>query len=208
MGTQKAIADQIQKQEADYVLALKGNHPNLCADVETYFSRCINEQWRDAQDEPITHTLFKSRNKGHGRIDTRMCLATECPTWVEGKEQWAGLRSIALIEATRTSEGKTSVERRYFISSLPPDAQQIAHAIRSHWGIENKVHWILDMAFREDECRVRKDHAPANMATLRHITLNLVKQENGGKKKSIRSKRLIAGWEHEYLWKILTGAKN
>ncbi len=207
MGTQKAIADQIQKQKADYVLALKGNHPNLCADVEAYLERCINEHWRDAQDEPITHTIFKSRDADHGRIETRICIATECPSWVEGKEEWAGLRSIVVIEARRNIEGKSSVERRYFISSLPPNAQQIAHAVRSHWGIENQVHWLLDMAFREDECRIRKDHAPANMATLRHITLNLLKQENSGKKKSIRSKRLIAGWEHEYLWRIIKGTQ-
>jgi predicted transposase YbfD/YdcC len=208
MGTQKSIACQIIEREADYELALKENHPNLYADVRSYMGRCITESWRDAQDQPIIHTVSRTRDAEHGRIETRRCFATKCPDWMDGKAEWAGLQSIVVIESERHVNGKTSFERRYYITSLMPNAKQIAQAVRKHWGIENKVHWVLDMAFREDECRIRKDNAPINMATLRHIALNLLKQENSGKKKSIHTKRLLAGWEHDYLLQIITGKKN
>lgn len=207
-GTQKAIAARIVDQGADYVLALKDNHPNLKADVEAYFARCQSESWRTAQDEPIAYSTALSRDLDHGRIETRRVFATACPDWVEGKAQWANLQSIVLVESERIIGDERSFERRYYLSSLPAKAKMLGTAIRQHWGIENGLHWVLDVAFREDECRIRKDHAPTNMATLRHITLNLLKQENEGKKKSIASKRKLAGWDHDYLFKIITGPKN
>ena len=203
MSTQKAIAHQIVEQKANYVLPLKDNQPNLRADVESYLERVRHEQFRDAQDNDIPHTTVQTRDNDHGRLETRTCWALECPDWVEGFKEWRNLRSIACIESQRKIDGVTSVEYRYFISSLPPQAKLIAHAVRSHWGIENSLHWILDVALREDDSRIREGHAPQNMATLRHITLNMLKQD-AKSKLSIRRKRLVAGWKNSYLQQILT----
>ena len=204
MGTQKAIAGQIISHKADYVLALKGNQTNLHADVKAILDQAIAEQWRDAQDKPITHTCFQKREKDHGRIETRTCWAMTCPDWVEDFALWKDLRSIAVIESTRNINGQISCERRYFLSSLLPNAKQIGQAVRFHWGIENSVHWVLDMVFREDECRIRKDNAPQNMATLRHITLNMLNQEKTTKR-SLQRKRLLAAWQPAYLEVLLFG---
>lgn len=207
-GTQKAIAAQIIDQEADYILALKDNHPNLKADVAAYFERCQSESWRTAQDEKIAYTQSTTSEPGHGRIETRRVIATDCPEWVDGKALWNGLRSIVLVESERLINQERSFERRYYLTSLPAKAKVLGAAVRQHWGIENSLHWVLDTAFREDECRVRKDHAPANLATVRHMALNLLKQETSGKKKSIASKRKLAGWLNEYLLKVIAGPKN
>ena len=207
IGTQKAIAAKIQAKGADYVLALKSNHHNLNADVRAYFEQCMAESWRDAQDQPIAYTNTTSSDFGHGRTETRTCWATACPEWADGKSEWAGLRSIARVEGTRCIDGKTSTEARYYLSSLPPNARRIADAVRAHWSIENRLHWVLDMTFNEDQSRIRTENAAVNMATLRHIALNLITKENSGKKKSIRAKRLLAGWENDYLMQIIVGTK-
>ena len=206
MSTQKAIAHQIVEQKANYVLPLKDNQPNLRADVEAYLEHVRHEQFRDAQDSIIPHTTVQTRDNDHGRLETRTCWALECPDWVEGFQEWRGLRSIACIESQRKIDGVTTVEYRYFISSLPPQAKVIAHAVRSHWGIENSLHWVLDQSFREDDSRIRKDHAPQNMAVIRHAAINLIKSNT--LKRSVRRKMLLASIDENYLRQVLFGEDN
>jgi predicted transposase YbfD/YdcC len=207
MGTQKTIAAQIIDQKGDYILSLKDNHPNLRADVEAYLDRVRKENFRDHEDNKILHTTFISRNNDHGRLETRTCWAVECPTWVEGHNEWKDLSSIAVIEAQRHIDGNTTTERRYYISSLEPDAKEIAEAVRNHWGIENGLHWVLDTVFREDESRIRKDNSPQNMAVVRHIALNLLKAEKTIKR-SIQRKRFLAALDESYLEKVLFPGNN
>ncbi|MFH2063946.1 MAG: ISAs1 family transposase [Pseudomonadota bacterium] len=138
----------------------------------------------------------------HHRIETRRYATCGDIDWLQGKENWAGLKTITQVQRERHVGDKVSIETSYYISSLEQDVRKIARAIRGHWQIENSLHWVLDMIFDEDRCRVRKDHAPANMAILRHIVLNMVRQEKTFKG-SIQTKRLKAGWENDYMLKIL-----
>jgi len=206
MGTQKAIANQIIEKKANYILSLKDNQPNLRADVEAYFNRLRNEQFRDHEDKKVAHTSTQSRNNDHGRLETRTCWAVECPNWVEGYKEWKNLLSIACIKSERQVNGVKSVEYRYYISSLPPQAKQIANAVRSHWGIENSLHWVLDRAFREDESRIHKDYAPQNMAVIRHAAVNLLKANP--LQRSIRRKMFLASIDENYLRQLLFGVDN
>lgn len=198
MGTQTRIAEQIFDQGGDYVLALKGNQSTLHEDVELYF--------RDMKPNDDQHKqrvdYHKSVEKDHGRLETRECWATEEIGWLEAAKKWKGLRSICMVKAKRGIGDTESEEIRHYISSLPAEAAKLSEVIRAHWGVENSLHWVLDIAFREDECRKRKDNSPENFAILRHITLNLLKQETTCKR-SIAGKRLLAGWDQSYLEKIL-----
>src|SRR5699024_7429578 len=144
-------------------------------------------------------------DKGHGRIEVRRCWASNALEGLVDRDQWPGIRSIGMVEGQREVDGQVSTERRYYISSLKADAQQLGAAVRNHWGVENQLHWCLDMVFREDDSRVRKDNGPDNMAMLRHLTLNLLRQEKTSKA-SIRRKRLKAGWDEDYLLKVLSAA--
>ena len=200
MGCQKAIARQITEQGGEYVLALKDNHPLLHDEVRRLFA------WGEAEGaKDLALSFCQSRDYGHGRQEVRRCWATEQLHWLDETEEpvaWAGLQSVAKVECQRTLDGKTSVECRYFLSSLPADAKQVLAAVREHWGIENRLHWVLDMAFAEDGSRVRKDHAPQNLATLRHLALNLLRQEKTDKS-GVKNRRLRAGWDDDYLVKVL-----
>ena len=138
------------------------------------------------------------------RIETRRYWSTSAIDWLSDQASWKDLSTIVMVERERMVDGKTSNETSYYITSLKSDAKTIAHAIRGHWGIENSLHWVLDIAFREDESRIRKDHAPANFAIIRHMALNLLRQETSSKR-SIKGKRLKAGWDTGYLGKILNG---
>jgi len=204
MGTQKQIAQQIIDKKADYVLALKNNHPTLYEDVSLFLNSAIQNNFLDPFGQPIAHTFHRTIDKDHGRIEVRSCWCTEQIAWLEDKSEWTGLRTIVVVECERSVNGHTSVERRFYLTSLPPNAKTILHAIRAHWGIENNVHWLLDIAFDEDNSRVRKEHGPENIGILRHIVLNLLKRETS-EKRGIERKRNLAGWDQEYLIKVLIG---
>lgn len=199
MGCQKKIATVIKENGADYVLALKENQPNLYENVSVFFDKAIKNGFGDIQ-----YDYHETKDKGHGRIERRCYWKVSDITWVKHKENWDGLNSIGMVESHRCIGDKESVERRYYINSIKNDVKQFAHAVRSHWGIENSVHWVLDIAFREDESRVRKDNSPQNLAMLRHIALNLIKQEKSIRY-GIKKKRLKSGWDNDYLLKVLFG---
>ncbi len=141
---------------------------------------------------------------GHGRIETRKAVMTSDIDWLEDKEKWKGLKSIGMVESTREIDGKCSYEKRYYISSLACEAQAFGSAVRKHWGIENSVHWVLDIAFREDESRVRKGSSPENFAAIRHIALNLLRN-NKTFKGSMKTKRLNAAMDPKYMEKVVFG---
>ena len=199
MGTQKAIAKQIIDSEGDYVLALKGNQGTLNDDVRLFLETELKKSSSTVIDDH-----YEEANKGHGRIETRTCYVSSQIDWLTQKEQWAGLKTVAMIEETQEKNGIPSTERRFFISSLSADAKQISTAVRSHWLIENGLHWTLDVVFNEDKSRVRKDNAGENMAIIRHVTLNML---NNTKKQyknvGLKALRKKAGWGNETLSSIL-----
>lgn len=183
MGTQTEIARHIIKSGGDYVLALKGNQGSLHADVATWFA--------DPGLAGISKT-HRSVDDGHGRIEERTALAADTGWLAKRHPNWSKLTSIVAVKARRTNKksGAVSCETRLYISSLPPDPEALAAAIRAHWSIENNLHWVLDVSFNEDQCRIRKDHAPQNLAIIRRIALNMLKNEPS--KMPIKQKRLKA----------------
>jgi predicted transposase YbfD/YdcC len=200
MGCQTAIAQAILDQGADYVLALKGNQPALEPAVQALFA--------DAQAcgfRGLAHDRHETVEKGPGRIEVRRCWTiseSDHIAYLNEHGRWAGLRSIGMVEAERTIAGVTSRETRYFISSLAGAARPFGRAVRAHWGIANSLHWVLDIAFREDDCRVRQGEAAQNFAMLRQVALNLLRQERTAKL-GVKAKRLKAGWDTQYLLKVL-----
>ena len=203
IGTQTKIAKQIIQAEGDYLLAVKHNQGKLYRDLEMLFSY---DQQQDFQDAPYDYA--KEVKKGHGRIDVRECWATSDPEYlacVGQAHKWANLQSIVMIVRKRIIDGQETIKTRFYISSLDAVAIRILKATRQHWSIENGLHWTLDIAFNEDRSRVRKDHAPANLAVLRHMAVNLLKQETSAKG-GIKAKRLQAGWNEDYLIKVLSGS--
>ncbi len=200
MGCQTEIAKTIVEKQADYVLAVKANQPTLLDDLREYFDWALEDKFQQTQ-----YTKNETVDGDHGRVEVRRCYATDDCEWLRRKAEWRGLRSIAMVESQRSVGGaEPSRERRYYISSLAADAKELNRVIRSHWSIENSLHWVLDIGFREDESRIRKDHGPENMATLRHIALNLLKQDRSIKV-GIKSKRKNAGWDERYLLRVLNG---
>lgn len=199
MGCQRSIAQKIQDRGAHYVLALKGNQGTLSADVRLFLESEAAKPNSTALDG--THS---ESDAGHGRVETRRCVVSQQIDWLAQKADWAGLRSVAMIEETREFNGRTSTERRFFISSLPANARQIAHAVRAHWAIENTLHWTLDVVFNEDASTVRTDHAPQNMAVVRHAALNLLQcAKQHFKNTGIKALRKKAGWGNHNLRIIL-----
>lgn len=200
IGCQTAIARKIVDKDADYVLALKGNQGTLHQDISLFFKEQAGRGFADAR---FDH--HATADAGHGRIEERDCWVTDDIDWLrDAHAGWPALRSIVMIRARRTQNGETSDETRYFISSLAPDARQLAEAVRAHWGIENNLHWVLDMTFREDESRIRKDNAPANASILKHMALNMLKKTPS--RRSVRLKRKSAGWDNEFLQSVLMAA--
>jgi predicted transposase YbfD/YdcC len=201
LGCQKEIARQIKEAGGDYVLAVKENQPALHAKVSRLLDEAILENF-----EGMSHDSAQSSDDNHGRVETRRVWITdEVHHWGSLKEEWPGLSSVAAVESEReVLAGKTSTDRRYFISSLKGvDARQMAAAVRGHWAVENKLHWQLDVSFREDERRIRKDHGAENYSRLCRMALNLLKQDRSIKI-GIHAKRLKAGWDEPYLLRILT----
>ena len=200
MGCQTAIARRIRTGGADYVLALKDNQPTLHDLVAHHFAVVTG---RDAAGlAPARHaTVEKSR----GRLEARRCWASDDPevlAWLDPTRAWPGLRSVACVEGARRIGDAVTRERRYYLTSLPADPGRIAAAVRGHRGIANRLHWVLDLAFREDECRVRTGHAAENFAVLRHIALNLLRRDTSVKA-GIRAKRLTCGWDDSSLLQVL-----
>jgi predicted transposase YbfD/YdcC len=205
MGCQTAIARQIVAQQADYVLALKDNHEKLHDRVERAFADADTAVGTTLPLADLTpHT---THDKGHGRIERRRCLAIGDPDYlafIDPDGAWPNLKSVVLIESTRRVGTTVSTEARHYLSSLPADATALSAVIRSHWGIENRLHWVLDVAFREDDCRVRVGHAPENLAIVRHFALNLLRREPS-RRPSVATKRLCAALDDSYLRSVLNG---
>ena len=205
MGCQRDIARQIHQQGADYVLTLKKNQPRLLERVETLFAP-VRQGLRP--DRAVDY--YEQREKSHGRLETRRCWAMAMPDWrfyLDPKEQWEGLRTIVMVERTRRIKDEETTEYHYYIATLAHDAREILNAVRTHWGIENRVHWILDIAFREDESRVRADNGQFVLSLLRRLALNLLRHDtsrHGG----IKNKRLRAAWDNDYLLHILSQTLN
>lgn len=202
MGCQKDIAAQIMESKADYVLALKGNHANVQKEFRLFFDDVIPPNTDKRIPLPDKMLFFETIDKGHGRIETRRYWQTTDIEWFEDKHLWPGLHSAGMVEAIREKDGEKSIERRFYLSSLPLDVKRFASAIRSHWGIENSLHWTLDVTFGEDQSRARSQFAAQNLATLRKIVINLLKKDKTPRL-SLRRKKIIAGLDDNYLKELL-----
>jgi predicted transposase YbfD/YdcC len=201
MGAHPEIAEQIVEQKADYLLAIKGNQGHLYEDMQLFFKLSQENNF-----QRVESTHHRTVNKNHGRIEIRECWAIsgdDSLQFLRKYGQWKGLQSIVMVTSQRDVAGKTSSLTRYYISSMDNNAEKILDAARSHWGIENSLHWVLDVVMREDDSRVRKDNAPDNLAMLRHIALNLLKQEKT-LKRGVAGKRLKAAMNPDYLLKVVS----
>lgn len=197
MGCQTEIATQIVSQQGDYVLALKGNQGDLHQDVQQLFAHAHSQNFRG-----IEHDFYETQEQGHGRQEIRRYWVMGKTEYLIGAENWAKLTTIGCVESQRQVGDKITSERRYYLLSLPLDATGFATAVRGHWGIENQLHWILDVGFREDQSRATQGYCAENLAVIRHLAVNLLTQEKSAKG-GTRAKRLKAGWNDHYLTKIL-----
>ena len=199
MGCQREIVKQIIEGGGDYIITLKKNQGGLYERVEALFKEALIKDYQG-----FTFSSFRLPGEGHGREETRYCMMlSDIQNQIDPEGKWLNLISIGRQDAMRVVKGKTTIAPRYFISSLPNNAELLADSIRQHWGVENSLHWVLDVAFSEDDSRIRKDNAPQNEAVLRHIAGNLLQQDKSVKT-GVKNKRLRAGWDNEYLAKILS----
>lgn len=202
MGTQKQIAKTIVARQADYVLAVKENQGHLFEDLQAIFAEAEHCQFKQ-----VPHQTCRTVAKEHGRLETRQCWTISRADYLNSlrdRDAWEKLNTLGMVRSERRVGETVTVETRYYISSLAGTAEQFLGAVRGHWGVENGLHWTLDVAFREDESRLRKGDGAQNFAVLRHIALNLLKQEKIAKV-GIKAKRLKAGWDEAYLLKVLFG---
>jgi len=197
MGCQRAIAQKIVDKKADYILALKGNQGALRRDVELFVAE---QNAKDFKDTTISRA--ETIDGDHGRIETRAVTVIHDIEWLQEQHAWPGMKSVVMVESTREISGKTERETRFYITSLVLLANQLASLVRDHWAVENSLHWVLDMVFRDDECRLRTEHAPANFTTLKHMALNLIRRAKT--KDSIRLRRKVAAWDDEFLVSLVT----
>jgi predicted transposase YbfD/YdcC len=196
MGCQREIAQKIIDKGADYILALKGNQGTLREDVEVFAA--------EQQNNGFTNTAIsriETIDGDHGRIETRTVTVMYDMAWLRHRHDWPGLQAVAIVESVRETGPKTERETRFYILSRSAPAEQVAPAIRDHWGVENGLHWVLDVVFRDDECRVRTDNAPANLAVIRHMACNLIRRSPG--KQSVRLRRKAAAWDDDFLVKLI-----
>ena len=204
MGCQRSIVKSIVEQEGEYVITLKKNQPSLYARVEELFKQAIIQGFSGFTH--TAHSTKKENNYGRSEIRHHLMLSN-IKELIDPDNQWENFQSIGMIESVRIVKGKTTIETRYYISSLPNNAQKMGESVRSHWGNENSLHWVLDVGFREDDCRIRKDNAPQNFARIRHISLNLLNQEKTSKT-GTKNKRLRAGWDDDDLTMLLAVTVN
>jgi predicted transposase YbfD/YdcC len=198
MGCQRDIAQKVLDKKADYVLALKGNQTSLREDVELFATEQKAKGFADT-----TVSRDTTIDGDHGRIETRTTTVMHDVGWLQERHAWPGLKAVVMVESSREISGKIETETRFYITSLVMLAHLLGPVIRSHWAIENSLHWVLDMVFRDDECRVRTEHAPANFTTIKHMALNLLRRAPG--KNSLRGRRKAAGWDDEFLASLITG---
>lgn len=202
MGCQKKIASTIIEQQGDYVLGLKANHQNLYEDVVQLFQSARQQDWKN-----LEHEFYQTINKGHGRLEIRRHWTMGLTEYLCGAEQWTGLQSIGLVESERRVNHQTTIEQRYYLLSIQSDAQRFAEAVRSHWSIENQLHWILDVGFQEDSVKGCLGYSAENLAVIRHLAVNLLTHEHTAKG-GIHAKRKKAGWNNNYLTRVLDSLSN
>ena len=198
MGCQREIAQKIIDKKADYVLTLKDNQGLLREDVEIF---AAEQKARNFADTTISQDT--TIDGDHGRIETRTTTVIHDVEWLRKRHGWPGLNAVVMIESSREVGGKTEQETRYYITSLILLAHLLGPVVRSHWSVENSLHWVMDMVFRDAECRVRTDHAPANFAAIKHMAQNLLRNASG--KSSLRSRRKAAGWDDNFLASLVAG---
>jgi len=196
MGCQRDIAQTILDKKAEYVLALKGNQGSLREDVELFVTEQTAKGFADTEISRDT-----TIDGDHGRIETRTTTVVHDVEWLQKRHRWPGLKAVVIVESSREIGGKTEQETRFYITSLVMVAALIGPIVRSHWAIENSLHWVMDMIFRDDESRVRTDHAPANFTTIKHMAYNLLRQASG--KDSLRLRRKVAAWDDDFLASII-----
>jgi predicted transposase YbfD/YdcC len=197
VGCQRGIAQKVIDKKAEYVLALKGNQGSLRGDVELF---AMEQKAKGFTNTKISQDT--TIDGDHGRIETRTTTVIHDVEWLQERHHWPGLKAVVMVESTREMAGKVEQETRYYITSLAILAQLLGPVVRSHWAIENTLHWVMDMVFRDDECRVRTDHAPANFTTIKHMAINLLRRPPG--KQSLRGRRKAAGWDDEFLASLVT----
>jgi len=208
MGCQKKIAKEIMEADADYVLALKGNQETVHEEVKSFLDATIVQAQAPrppgaaAPKAAAGLAHVQTVEKDHGRMEIRDYYQSDQLDWFADLEKWEGLKSVGVVESTRELEGVKTIERRYYLSSLSLNVDLFARAVRGHWGVENKVHWVMDVCFREDQSRARTGNAAENLATLRRLAVNMLRQEKT-KKRGIKGKQLNASWDHAYLLKLL-----
>ena len=208
LNCQKNIAKEIQEADADYVLALKGNHATAHEEIQTFLDAALEETL--AARPPgaklsagaATLATWETVDKGHGRVETRRYYQSAELAWFADRAAWEGLRTVGMVEARREVRGKLTVERRYYLSSLPLDVATFARAVREHWGVENQLHWVLDVQLNEDQNRARCGHAAENLGLLRRLVLNQLRRDTRCQT-GIKGKQLNASWDHAYLQSLL-----
>ena len=197
MGCQKAIAAKIVQQESDYALMVKNNQPGLAAAIDGFFNTAERIGYQG-----IPHTWAEWIEKDHGRIETRRCVVTNDLSCLEERHDWPGVKTLVMVEAIRAVNGVASTERRYYISSRLAGAEHMGTVVRGHWGVENGLHWSLDVAFGEDQARMREGNSAENFSILRRIALNLIRQDKSVKA-GIKNRRLLACCDDAYRQNLL-----